>query len=395
MITDWLRKSHDKAKLRSCFRAAELIRIRTVKNNKYELTPTIHSIKYKPEYTEFVFTLPNGVNPNLIKKNDYVFQQYFGRSIVIKGDLKKFHMKVYRKGLSDKVKYNYENLASHVKDMKLPVICGMDINGQLIAYDITEDPNILIGGRPGWGKSAYLRMELTFLIQHFNPNELQLYLGDLKGSELVLFKSVEHVKQFEMDEDKIDVMLNKVTKELNKRKKLLNKYSVPHIHDLPDDEKVPYVLVVIDEFQDLKDHGGANDKIQKIAAKGRANGIYIILSTQRPSADITKGIIKASLNVSMAFRTKNKLNSNIILDQGSPDASKIMTKGRMIVSLNDYIEVQVPWIDSDKTKKIMKRYEREDLLKESEIQSEEPIKDIETTNSNEIENKLDGKGPLG
>lgn len=369
-MMEFIKKLNDKAKLKSCFRAAELFKTRTVSNNKYEIFPEVHSIDYKEEGpTVIVFTLPNGVDPKKIKKNEFVFQQFFGESIEIKGELKKFVLKIYKKGIPDEINYQYKKLYEAVKDMKLPVILGYDINGNVIAYDLTEDPNILIGGRPGWGKSAYLRMELTFLIQHMKPSDIEIYLGDLKGSELVLFKDCEHVKQFEMDEEKINTMLGKVVNELENRKKLLNKYSVPHIHYLPENEKVPYVLVVIDEFQDLKNHDEANNRIQKIAAKGRANGIYIFLSTQRPDRDIVKGIIKASLNNSFCFRTKNKVNSNIILDQGAPDASKIRNKGRMIASLNDYIEIQVPWIDSDKTKKLMKPFKRNEPLQEEVMEN--------------------------
>lgn len=393
MITNLLRQSNDKSKLRSCFRAADLTRWRVVGKNRYELTPIIHSFKYKKDHILVVFTIPNGVDPQLLTKNEYVFKQYFGRNITIDGDLKKFVLKIYKSGIPDTLDYDYKKILPYVEGMHLPVICGMDITGRYVIYDMTEDPNILNGGRPGWGKSAYLRMQLTFWIEHFKPEDLRLYLGDCKASDLTLFRDVKHVERMEIDEPKIDEMLTDVVIEIEHRKRLTNKYEVTHIHQLPQNEKVPYIVVVIDEYQDLKKWDTANDNIHKIAAKGRAYGIYIILTTQRPSSDITKGIIKASLNVSMAFRTKNKLNSDIILDAGAPDASRIRTKGRMFVSLEEYVEVQVPWISADKTKKIVSRYQKikapngEDITEFADVRL---IEDCEQLDVNEAEEE----GPL-
>lgn len=393
MIREWLKRSNDKAKLRSCFRAAELIRTRKVHKNQYEIFPLIHSINYNnPDYTEITFTLPNGIDPKTITKKEYVFKQFFGRQIEIKGDLKKFVLRVYKRGSIGFVKYNFQKYVQFAKNekgekFKLPILCGDDVTtGKPILFDMVTHPHILNGGETGGGKSTWLRAVLTFLIQYLSPEDLHLYLCDLKAVEFILFRNVKHVKAIQTEPEGVITVLESLNDELDKRQALMLKHEVTHVDKLP--ERLPYIVCFIDEFQDLRGNDTAMDKLMRIGAKGRALGVFLVLTTQRPSAAIVKGDIKANLTVSMAFKVKNKINSNMILDAGAPNAAKLKGNGHGIVSIGDYYEIQSPLLEEDDARRILKNYKvfnpkGEDI---TELVKVEEIKEPD---------ELDEEGPLG
>lgn len=387
MIKEMLKRSNDKAKLKSCFRSAELVKYRTVGNKKYEIIPIIHNISYRKDFTEFVFTLPNGIDPKKVKKNDFMFKQYFGRYIEIKGDLKRFVVRVYKRGSIDLVKYNFDKYKGYAKEFKLPIICGDDVTtGNPILFDMVTHPHILNGGETGGGKSTWLRAVLTFLIQFLSPDQLHLYLCDLKAVEFVLFRNVKHVKSIQTEIDGVVNVLEILNAELDRRQKIMLEHEVTHIDKLPT--KQPYIVCFIDEFQDLRGNEEAMDKLMRIGAKGRALGVFLVLTTQRPSAAIVKGDIKANLTVSMAFKVKNKINSNMILDAGAPNAADLKGNGHGIVSIDDYYEIQSPLLEEDEARRILKNY------KEVRPQGED-ITDFVIVEEKKATDELEEEGPLG
>lgn len=381
---EFIKKLNDKAKLKSCFRAAELFKTRTVSNNKYEIFPEVHSIKYDNP-TTIVFTLPNGVNPNLIKKNDYVFKQYFGESIEIKGELKKFILKIYKKPVGS-VKYSFKRYADIAKEkgMKLPILCGDQlITGKPILFDMAERPHILNGGETGGGKSTWLLAVITFLIEYLPPEKLDLYLCDLGAVEFVTFQNVQHVKKpIAIEIENVVKIFDELKTELNKRKKLMIKHRVRHVDDLP--ESIPYKVCFVDEFHNLKGNDEVMDKLMSIAAEGRKLGVFLVLTTQRPSAALVNGDIKANLTVSMAFKTKNRLNSNMILDAGAPNAAELKGKGHGIVSIDDYYEIQTPDIKQKDVEKIIKNYKKD----ENDITDLVEIVDVDEDYEEEDQNDI-------
>jgi DNA segregation ATPase FtsK/SpoIIIE, S-DNA-T family len=357
MIKEFIKNQSAKAKLRRCFKSAGLIDKHKSGDKEVIVYPKIHDLKFDEELkaTRYVFTLVNGMDPKEISKKEFVFMQHFGKNIELEGDYKKFELKVYQNGLVEELLYRYDDIETAIKELKVPIVCGRDRNGKWIVYDAVIEPNALISGEPGSGKSTQLRSILTTLIKYKSPEELHLYLGDLKLSEFHLFKGVQHVKSVSVLPEELEKMLKAVHKKLLERGRLLNKYGVMHVDDLPQDMKVPYILLAIDEIVMVMDNKEIKKMVVQIASLGRALGIYTILSLQRPSHDILDTKIRSLLTVRMGFRTVDATNSKMIGTSGSEKISRD-TPGRFILKRDKLVEIQAPYLTDKKAKKELESY---------------------------------------
>ncbi|WP_256237339.1 FtsK/SpoIIIE domain-containing protein [Bacillus sp. EB600] len=338
------------------FRTAQIYRSYSTDNGDRYILPKIHSVAINDHSTEYVFTLPTGINPDLLKKNFYVFQQVFGKQIELDGEIKRFVLTVYKTGITKELTYRYSNdILPVIEGFKIPIVCGMDRNGEWVVYDAIMEPNALISGEPGSGKSTQLRSILTTLIKYKSPDELHLYLGDLKMSEFHLFKGVQHVKSVATFPDELERMLSQVYNEMLNRSRLLNATGVMHVDDLPADKKVPYILLAIDEIVMVMDNKDIKSMLVQIDSLGRALGIYNILSLQRPSHDILDTKIRSLLTVRMGFRTTDLSNSKII---GTPGSEKISreTPGRFYLKRDSLEEIQAPYLTEKAAKKVLESY---------------------------------------
>jgi DNA segregation ATPase FtsK/SpoIIIE, S-DNA-T family len=357
MIKEFIKNQSAKAKLRRCFKSAGLIDKHKSGDKDVIVYPKIHDVKFDDELkaTRYVFTLVNGMDPKEISKKEFVFMQHFGKNIELEGDYKKFELRVYQNGLVKELLYRYDDIETAIKELKVPIVCGRDRNGKWIVYDAVIEPNALISGVPGSGKSTQLRSILTTLIKYKSPEELHLYLGDLKLSEFHLFKKVKHVKSVCVLPEELEKMLKHIHKKLLERGRLIDKYEVMHVDDLPQDVKVPYIMLAIDEIVMVMDNKEIKKMIVQIASLGRALGIYTILSLQRPSHDILDTKIRSLLTVRMGFRTVDLSNSRMI---GTPGSEKISleTPGRMILKRDKLVEIQAPYLTDKKAKKELEGY---------------------------------------
>ncbi|WP_268870165.1 FtsK/SpoIIIE domain-containing protein [Neobacillus bataviensis] len=235
----------------------------------------------------------------------------------------------------------------------MPIVCGKDCAGKWMIYDAITEPNCLISGEPGAGKSTQLRSILATLIQHKTPDQLHIYLGDLKMSEFFLFKDVEHVKSVCVYPEDMARMLAHIHRELKRRGELLNKHRVTHITKLPKAE--PFILLAIDEIVMIMDDKQMKKQIVQITSLGRALGIYCILSLQRPSHDILDTKIRGLLTVRMGFRTTDASNSKIIGTPGSERISKT-TPGRFLVKRDELTELQAPYLTEEDAEELLDKY---------------------------------------
>ncbi|WP_088085499.1 FtsK/SpoIIIE domain-containing protein [Bacillus sp. OV166] len=224
-----------------------------------------------------------------------------------------------------------------------------------IIYDAITEPNALISGEPGSGKSTQLRSIITTLIKYKSPEDLHFYLGDLKMSEFHLFKGVQHVKGVAIFPDELKKMLIHVYKEMLKRSRLLNTTGVMHVDQLPKNKKVPYILLAIDEIVMVMEDKDIKKMLVQIDSLGRALGIYNILSLQRPSHDILDTKVRSLLTVRMGFRTVDLANAKII---GTPRSEKISieTPGRIFLKRDKIMEVQAPYLTDKEAEKLLVGY---------------------------------------
>jgi S-DNA-T family DNA segregation ATPase FtsK/SpoIIIE len=362
MIRDFLNKSKAKSELIKAFRSAELYKSYKSKSGSARtIFPKIHDIYFDKENKSlrYTFTLLNGMDPKEMKKKEFVFKQHFGKSIEIEGDLKKFVLTIYVKSLPKSVTYDFKEILQVIGQEKIifPIVAGKDIHNKLRLYDATNNPNLLIFGQPGSGKSSILHSILCTLLQLYNPDELQLYLADFKMSEFNLYESVKHVKSVSYLPRELGPALSHLKTELTRRGKLLKDNGIRHINKLSSDKKPPYIVLCIDEFVMIKDEDIVADLLQ-IASLGRAYGIYLILSMQRPSHKILSTDVRGVLSVRMGFRTVDLRNAMIGETPGSEKISKD-EPGKFLLNLDELTELKAPYLDEDKTEKILANYKSE------------------------------------
>ncbi|MFD5851103.1 FtsK/SpoIIIE domain-containing protein [Cytobacillus pseudoceanisediminis] len=318
-----------------------------------KILPKIRSVNLSNESTTLTFTLPNGLDPKLLTKNFYVFQQYFGRTIELDGDIKRFTLKVFTSPMPKELAYNFDDIAPIIARHKLGIICGKDRNGQYQSFDLLKQPHILIAGETGSGKSTQLRSILTTLILSKKPSELQLYLGDCKKSEFHIFRKVEHVQCVLSSARDIGEMLRYIKKELDERSDLTETFEVSHVDELPEDHRRPYIVVCIDEFVMLRKDLFIMDVLTEIVAIGRTLGVFAILSMQRPNAKVLDTTIRANLTVSMGFKLRDKMETRIV---NTPGANEIEESGRFIMNSDKLYELQALYLQINRAKQLLEPF---------------------------------------
>jgi DNA segregation ATPase FtsK/SpoIIIE, S-DNA-T family len=364
----FFKKRFHKDKLRNAFNTAGLYYKSERNGKKFYKFPSVLDVRFKedptthkPIQTTYVFRLPHGVDPKELKKKEFVFRSMFGELIEFKGT-STVSLTVFHEVHNGTFDYDFEELQKVMKKFNLPIIAGKDINGKFHAYDMTTNPHLLIAGETGSGKSVMVRAIVTSLIQHFRNGGLQLHLGDLKRSEFFLFRHVDIVKAVMTEKKDVKRCVAWFHKQLGKRGDILDQYELSHIdkyNQLEGVKKEDYLVLCIDEFSLLRDEKDTMEQLTDLVALGRALGIYVILSTQRPSSKVIDGNLKANLTVRFAFRHADRRNSNITLGDGAKaDASMIDEddKGKFFMRYGGMKYLQSPFLDEDEAKKLLKEY---------------------------------------
>ncbi|CAN5724646.1 DNA translocase FtsK [soil metagenome] len=221
---------------------------------------------------------------------------------------------------------------------KLPVPLGRDVNGRYIVHDVAKMPHLLIAGATGSGKSVCINTIISTFLLTRSPDELRLLMIDPKMVELAGYNGVPHLQCPVITEmDKVVGALRLVVQEMQRRYDLFNKAGVRNlegyrmkIEDEPKAERVPYLVVIVDELADLMltSPMDVETLLQRIAQMGRAAGIHLILATQRPSVDVITGVIKANVPTRIAFAVSSLTDSRVILDM--PGAERLLGRGDML-----------------------------------------------------------------
>lgn len=357
MIKDFLRKRAEMKRLKNAFSIAGIYYSTSWDGKTIRNFPHVLDVRVKEDKSTYVFRLPHGVDPNELQKKSYVFRSMFGELIEFKGETV-VSFTVYHKAHNGSYDYSFEELENYMVEHRLPIIAGKDINGRFQSYDMTMNPHLLIAGETGSGKSVMLRAILTSLIQ-YKRKGLQLHLADLKRSEFHLFRNVDIVKSVMTDKKDVKKCVSWFHDQMVKRGDLLDELEISHVDELPKDKRVDYLVLCIDEFSILREEKETMAQLTDLAALGRALGIYLILSTQRPDSKVIDGLLKANLTVRFAFRHADKTNSRITLGDGADkDASTINEKerGKFIMRFNGCHYLQSPHLTTERAKDILKGY---------------------------------------
>ncbi|WP_367268323.1 DNA translocase FtsK [uncultured Treponema sp.] len=225
------------------------------------------------------------------------------------------------------------------KKMSIPVILGKDISGQSQIIDIAKTPHLLIAGATGAGKSVCVNSIILSILYNRSPNDVKLIMVDPKVVELKLYNDIPHLLTPVVTEPKRALqVLQYCICEMERRYALLDGMGVRDIVNYNTrirerniaTEKLPYIVVIIDEFADLMATSGKEleTNVARLTAMSRAVGIHLVLATQRPSVNVITGLIKANIPSRIAFMVASRTDSNIIID--SVGAEKLLGKGDML-----------------------------------------------------------------
>lgn len=221
---------------------------------------------------------------------------------------------------------------------KLTLAVGMDIYGRAIVSDLTRMPHLLVAGTTGSGKSVAINSMIMSILYKARPDEVKMLMIDPKLLELSAYDGIPHLLAPVVTNPKdATIALKKMVIEMERRYRLIAEEGRRNIENynlrVSDDEKLPYIVIIIDELADLMFTASkeVEDSIVRLAQMARASGIHLIVATQRPSVDVITGIIKANFPTRMAFQVSTKVDSRTILD--THGAEQLIGRGDMLLMM--------------------------------------------------------------
>ncbi len=218
---------------------------------------------------------------------------------------------------------------------KMSLALGKGAGGEAVAADLVKMPHLLIAGATGSGKTVCLNSTICCLLLYNTPNDVRFVMIDPKRVELTMFNSIPHLATpVIVDTDKALDALRWLNQEMNKRYQTLATSGVRNIEgynkNRHGNEKMPYIVLIIDELADLMMAGG--DEVERILCRlaqlARAIGIHLVVATQRPSVDVVTGLIKANFPTRISFAVTSQVDSRTILD--TVGAEKLLGSGDML-----------------------------------------------------------------
>ncbi len=219
---------------------------------------------------------------------------------------------------------------------------GQDVSGQAIAVDLAQMPHLLIAGATGSGKSVCVNSLVTCMLLQNTPAQLRLLMVDPKRVELTNYNGIPHLMMpVIVDLEKVVGALQWVTREMDGRYRRFAEVGARNIADFnrradaAGREKLPYIVVVIDELADLMMMAPDETErtVCRLAQMARATGIHLLIATQRPSVDVVTGLIKANFPARIAFAVASSTDSRVILD--TTGAERLLGRGDMLLMSPD------------------------------------------------------------
>lgn len=335
----------------------------------YKITVSVKGIFPGPVITRFELDLAPGVKVSRIMSLSKDIARSLSASAVRIVDVipGKPYVGLELPNLSRETVFMSEVVASdRFQGAKSPlsVVLGKDIAGEAIVTDLAKAPHMLVAGTTGSGKSVGVNVMIVSMLYKAGPEDVRFIMIDPKMLELSVYEGIPHLLT-EVVTDMKDAgnALRWCVAEMERRYKIMSALGVRNIqgyndkvkeaqdadHPIPDPfwkatdgmdqtpamlEKLPFIVVIVDEFADLIMVVGkkVEELIARLAQKARAAGIHLVLATQRPSVDVITGLIKANIPTRMAFTVSTKTDSRTILDQGG--AESLLGMGDMLFMPN-------------------------------------------------------------
>ncbi len=263
---------------------------------------------------------------------------------------------------------SFKEVLSHLPEVSpksiLAVGLGKDIMGRVKWAEINSTPHLLVAGATGSGKSVCINCIIASILMRAKPDEVKLVMVDPKKVELSMYNGIPHLlAPVVTDPKKASIALKNIVIEMERRYDLFehtkcknismyNEYCDTH----PDNIKLPYIVVIIDELADLMLVAAkeVEDSIMRITQMARAAGIHLIVATQRPSTDVITGVVKANIPSRISFAVSSNIDSRTILDQVG--AEKLLGKGDMLfkpMGEDIPIRIQGAFVSEEELQKIV------------------------------------------
>ncbi|NCA67301.1 MAG: hypothetical protein EOM87_04465 [Clostridia bacterium] len=323
-----------------------------------------------PTFTQFAFRMPDGVSIKRVTSIETDIKRKLKttediRIIPAIEGMDAFGIEmpnlvrstIGMKDLINSPKFDQEN--------KLFFALGVDVTGTPYYCDLLSMPHLLIAGSTGSGKSVCLNTIICSFLYHYSPEIVRFIMIDPKKVELNVYNGIPHMilNSTVTECNKAVNALSWAISEMDRRYSVLQEASCRSIYDynakqkLEGKEKMPYIVIVIDEMADLMTRArkDVEDRINSLTSKARASGIHLITATQRPSVDVITGTIKNNLPTRIAFKVTSFADSKTILDKAGAD--KLFGKGDMLFMSAEFSEpkrLQGPFLSDQEVRDIVK-----------------------------------------
>ncbi|MDP3725260.1 MAG: DNA translocase FtsK [Nanoarchaeota archaeon] len=272
------------------------------------------------------------------------------------------------------------------KSSPLTFVIGRDVNGDPIFADIAKMPHLLIAGATGSGKSIILHDLIVSLLYKNSPATLRFIMADPKRVELTAYNDIPHLLAPVITENKKAIgALRWATQEMERRYQVLmegGSRDIKSYNSKHEEERLPYILIIIDELADLMSTYGreVEGTIIRLAQMARATGIHLILTTQRPSVEVITGLIKANIPARIALQVASQIDSRTILDSGG--AEKLLGRGDLLFLSSDFSKpkrIQGSFIEEREIKKVADfiRKHNKAVVQEEKEEAEEHAEEFE------------------
>lgn len=275
---------------------------------------------------------------------------------------------------------------------------GKDIGGKVTVADIAKMPHLLIAGATGSGKSVCINTIIMSILYKVNPKEVKLIMIDPKVVELSVYNGIPHLMIPVVTDPKkaagalhwaVDEMTDRYQKFANASVRDLKGYnakieSLPTIEGDPKPEKLPQIVIIVDELADLMmvSPGEVEESICRLAQLARACGIHLIIATQRPSVNVITGLIKANMPSRIAFAVTSGVDSRTILDMNG--AEKLLGKGDMLFSpqgIPKPVRVQGAFVSDEEVSAVVGFIKEQNGQVTYSAEMEEKLSNMESANT--------------
>lgn len=335
--------------IESFFKTVEL------KNKKDQYPKQIKIYSSDKGYV-YLISVPIGLGLSNFSKCKELLELQLRHKIDIRERKGYIEIEVITKELNYNIPYTLP-VKEKTEGIKVPI--GESLNEKVI-LDLKENPHTYIVGTTNSGKSVCTKSILTTISNLYGPEELELYLCDLKRVELNLFSRLKHTKKFVYTVDDTTEVIADILDETNRRYDLFMKHNVTSIFEynkLQGVKKLKYQILYVEEIILLLEdkRKTAMKLLKQLIAISRASGCYVFLTTQRPSNDVIDNVVKANINNRIVFKCEDSKNSIVALDQQGAD--KLIGKGHGLIKRGaDIVEFQSFFITDQQVKELTRKY---------------------------------------